>query len=48
MLSGLQQSVITLLIMHLKQQQANRNEVAMMKIYRKANVWNILYVFLQL
>lgn len=41
MLSGLQLSVITLIVMHLKQQRAKPNEVVMVKIYKKANVWNI-------
>lgn len=31
MLSGLQLSIITLLVMHLKQQRAKRNEVVMVK-----------------
>lgn len=41
MLSGLQLSVI----MHLKQQRAKRNEVVMVKVYRKENVWKMLGIF---
>lgn len=37
-----------ILVMHLKQQQAKHNEVVMVKIYTKEDVWNIWYEFLQL
>lgn len=44
MLSGLQLSAITLLVMHLKQQRAKRNEVVRVKIYRKQHLMCIFVV----